>query len=237
MDKIYHLRDATTLRVVDYLKQHGFSRMPFVPVQEPQLCKTGYFSSRWIPPSEEKAVLLWGDGSHHQVSYHFSPERKYFKSIDDAHDDFGPFYYGKVECGNHNTMLVNRDNYLQGLEVLGVNFRLGKNAEINRIATQKDIGIMISKELKTTLSGEVVHKSIDLDVLKNYPCRWGYAIGQHNFEQMKANFETLLRGNQVVRFDVGGFSRHHDTRHTPRIKQGHGLREYKELLELYCGFN
>ena len=92
VNRIYYFKDgdAVTDWIVYYLKKGKFKSMNFIPVHEKEI---GFYPSPEdrIPIEDEKAILIWGDGAKHGISYFFRPNVQYFKSVDDAHRDFIKF--------------------------------------------------------------------------------------------------------------------------------------------------
>ncbi len=237
MKNIYYYHSATAEKIANYLAgRRNFRSFDFIRVfKDLNIITTikGYQE----PIKEKKAILIWGNGDDHDISYYFSPEEPYFKSVDDVHDDMRNLTDNEIDCGNHNTALLKYDRQLKGLEVLGVEVRLGnletlrENYDLNRIGF-----IRVQPDLDSRLYGQVVHKSIDLDVVENYPCSPEFMGGTWSSKEVKQAFESMLRENDVIRFDVGGLHLN-DPRGKPTRAELKGMKAYEELIKIYLDYN
>jgi len=242
ISRIYYFNSGSDVAaVVDHLRQGNLRTMSFVPIDEKEIASYPSPEARIIIP-DEKAVLVWGDGFQHGVSYFFRPNAPYHKSVTDAHSDFLEAYLRAnqrvqfVSGGNHNSALVRYDDNLLGLEVLGIATNKPINPCIPHARNGKTIVSRFTADLSTDLDDKTVHKSIDLDVVSGYPCHEWYADGKRSYEEVRASLEHLLRKNKdtVVRFDVGGIS----IENPPAgISPASGFGKYEELIELYLSYN
>jgi len=232
MAKLYYLQDDTTRWVAEYLDQQlGRQSVPlvFAPVTMENIPQPN--GKYRLPVQERKAVLLWGSGKEHHISYYFRPEEPYVKSVFDAHHDMWPYQWGdRLFCNNHNTALLDYDEFLYGMEVLGFSPEVTSPASSHNFVPS-----ILSTSLKSRFQGNVMHQSIDLDVIKYYPCNPFYAHGHHAFSALKECFRETLKANEVIRLDIGGLFLK-ETGRKPDFSRG--LKEYLELLEIYlecCG--
>jgi hypothetical protein len=259
ISKIYYFNSGNDVAaVVDYLKKGNLKAMSFVPISERDIPSYPSPEGRIAIP-DEKAVLVWGHGTKHGVSYFFRPNVPYHKSVDDAHMDFGRhrmkkeggtevFYH--VDGGNHNLTLVLHDDNLLGLEVLGtainakdyisktekISLRYPSFPILDFIKKRGVVSSRFSPHLLTSFAGQTVHKSIDLDMVEGYPCSMFYAHGRSSYEDVRKNLEELLRRNIVVRFDIGGFSLPETVFKPPHLDLD-GFGAYDELVQLYLDYN
>ncbi len=229
VDKIFYLTPGTET-LVHYLSQGVLECMKFVPV------KIFYGDLRdplhRIQIDDENAVLIWGDGYDHGITYFFRPSVPYRKSVDDAHGDAVFFRKGhKVGMTNHNNALAVLDPNLIELEVLGVK-EPGPDRMSPETFSVNGKVIRFSDKLKTGFlppKAGIVHKSIDLDVIKDYSCCYAFDRGESSYEDVRRSFEEVLANNRVVRFDIGGL----DVYQGVRQKIMDGIKIYSDLIELY----
>lgn len=245
VNKIYYYEDKTSQpyhgdktpqAIVEFLrKKRGFRTMKFVPLKMDDLvdtsaCKKGF------PIEEEQAILIWGDGYKHTASYWFSPQQNYFKSVDDAHQDLESFS-NALNCTNHNYFLLLNDPYVQSVEVLGcmpmsggLSANLGKGSFkpiYDKDAPKKNYET--KPTLDSSLSGVVIHKSIDLDVIHRFPVFSDHIRddpGKITLRHVRKNLARTLKDNDVVRFDVGGLKLYANNR-----AERKGMKAYQTLIE------
>lgn len=232
----FHPQDYEAVMVIGKLLKGNLHAMRFEPIVPEDI---GPYSE--MPPEgriripDEKAVLIWGNGHNHKLSYFFRPDRPYHKSVVDAHMDFYslPSMLTHVFGTNHNMALVLNDDNLQSLEVLGVT-DLTQPPSINFDIPNKGktVPLRFTPEMSSALVGKTVQESIELDAIKGYPCNAPH--GLRTAEEVKKSFEDTLRNNDVVRLDVGGFSREGNF---SKFLRGIGIKEYEELIELYLSYN
>ena len=210
VDKIYYYADQVTEQIAGYLKAYnGFRKVEFVPLLPKDLV-TVHGIKRQFPITDEKAILIWGEGYKHHASYFFSPQADYFKSIDDAHADVSPSN-GVIDSSNHNFFLLLDDPYSLSVEVSGCadSQFIGKQW-IGPLDEQRPKKLYVSKpNLGSSFSGVIVHKSIDLDVVHGFPCAAEHSVGRREISLgiVRDNLEKILEQNNVVRLDIGGLSR------------------------------
>ncbi|NYZ76875.1 hypothetical protein H0O02_01005 [Candidatus Micrarchaeota archaeon] len=71
ISRIYYFNSGNDVAaVVNYLRQGKLRTMSFVPIGESDIASYPSPEARIIIP-DEKAVLVWGDGFQHGVSYFF----------------------------------------------------------------------------------------------------------------------------------------------------------------------
>ncbi|MEE9323790.1 MAG: hypothetical protein V3U72_04560 [Candidatus Aenigmarchaeota archaeon] len=241
MEGIYYFHNPITEKIADYLRSRSnFKSLNFIPVFEDNITITtkdkGYFNN----VNGRKAILIWGHGDDHDVSYFFSPGEPYFKSVDDAHDDLRNLEKWGISCCSHNTALLKNDKNLRGLEVLGVTNRYCDHHDPGEL--KKEFGlndiefIRVRHGLKSAIpSGQAVHKSIDLDVVGNYPCSSEYRMGVRTFEEVEQAFGKMLKENDVIRFDVGGLRLAIPKKPSP--EEFEGMKAYEKLIGMYLDGN
>lgn len=235
MKRIYYIEGCIEQKIVNYLESAGMSSISFIGLNERNISRDSY-GKEYFSIHEDKAILIWGSGTKHHFSYFFSPSKPYFKSVDDAHDDLNVILdKNKINFGNHNRVLLMNDNNLSGIEILGVRLRYMDDISMGNINKEKNNPsfLKVSYHLASQLTGQSVHKSIDLDVVADFPCHPDHACGGKSFSAIKTNFEELLKKNNVLRFDVGGL----DLKSKKSLRNDHGFLEYKELIEMYLDHN
>ena len=219
---VYYLESEETHLVVNRLQNqtNEFNDVDFVTLSQSGLWRISH------PPSgstvfhesqksfPQYCALIWGSGEKHDVSLIMSPSVPFRKSVDDAHDDFndlGTRLKGVNEA-THNSVLLLYNREAKEVEVIGnhnsreeyVHGGRGPNFTTidKRFFQHRTPSSYISNP-----SPEVIHKSIDLDVIGGFPARhdWQNNPGAGlSLEELRADLEKLCATNKVVRFDIGG---------------------------------
>ena len=213
--RIYYINELVARAVAEHLKES---------IRGLELVVLDY--SEHNPPDrfeidEEPAVLLWGNGSMHQVSYAFRPNKPYSKVVYDAHDDFAT-YDDELNCCNHNTALVFNDDNLRKIEVLGSNVPMDYGPSV----LKADDRIRRVSTLDSRMVGEDLHVSFDLDVIHDFPSNPLYSKGEYTLDQVAQSFSEILKTNRVIRVDIGGLF---TTRPRSFAK---GAEAYSRILEM-----
>lgn len=256
---VYYWNEFTAQRIVCAIKwKFAFRFLKFVPVGIDDILLRLNPSQRMANVPEDHAVMIWGGGRSHDASYHFSPNAPYQKSVDDAHCDLylhsGSFgdtpYNDLLTFANHNYFTLAMDPNALSLEVLGCNKdyagRNGTGYE-GKVKAKHDgepeKPIVISPKIESSITGGIVHKSIDLDVAQGFPCEEVYR-GQANegvtMDSVISGLSSLMKKADVARLDIGGgdpelFFRH-DCRMPKsyqRAQRRNAVRGYQIILELW----
>ncbi len=217
MPIIYYLNTPEPIAVVQHLQRKGgiFSSADFRELNYQRIArlKLGEYAAVMHPDQEsipDYSALIWGTGSDHDISLIMSPQRPFLKSVDDAHLDYVDMVTtaltGVNEC-THNGVLLHSYCHAKAVEVLGNNM---SHVDVLQCGPNKEPKLFCAHQGPSLYKPETelpIHKSIDLDVLLNFPARhdWQNNAGSGvSLEALRANLEALCRDTDVIRFDIGG---------------------------------
>jgi len=196
MQRIYFTKNENNKRIVKVLeKKFGFRCIPV---------KTSD-AREFLPKVKGKAVLLWGDGNEHTLSYFFEKRAKYGRALKigvDAHTDMTK--YDELNCSSHFHYSGIRDH---DVFVYLPHWR----------------GIQVGDEISLKKRGEEYshkHISIDLDFLGDFPVERHFSCGTGTLDAILELLNNEL-DKKVVRFDIGG------------LKHNANSEEFKKGLEVY----
>ncbi|MFC1769160.1 hypothetical protein ACFLZX_05340 [Nanoarchaeota archaeon] len=200
---IYYYEDIVTNAIVELLKKQGFKH--FQPLTDNDIILT-HEKKYGFPIEDESAVLLWGDGYYHQVSFHFSPNKRYSKVLYDAHDDFAIYVdNSEFSLANHNTFLIEKDPLVDTIDVLGSNMKT--SFEYVDESQQFTRTFNSTPSLVIPFENRHTHCSVDLDVIRGYPCNPRFkscAQRSSTEENVTQSLDQLFDNNDVSRLDIGG---------------------------------
>ncbi|GEM_PF-2357143 len=197
MQRIYFTNNENNKRIAKILEKKLKFRCIPVKISE---------AREFLPKVKGKAVLLWGDGSEHHLSYFFEKRanhgRRALKIGIDAHTDMAR--YEELDCGNHF--------YYSGIRDHDVFVYLPYWR-----------GIQVGDEMSLKKPGEKYshkHISVDLDFLKGFPVESYFSCGTGTLEAVLELLNNEL-DKTVERFDIGG------------LKHDANRKEFKKGLEIY----
>ncbi|MCK5023655.1 MAG: hypothetical protein KAS04_05765 [Candidatus Aenigmarchaeota archaeon] len=228
MATIFYIEGPSTSSIINYL-QKSSSGLKYIKLPKiGGVLSPEDVNSLSFPKMEKGDVLLWNTGHEHHASYFIGPDEPYVKSALDAHRDlYG--YTGDLHAANHMTATVKNDRHLEGVEVVGVYVDAFREADIANVGLLRHFGglnplrFFKAGDILDPITGEVMHKTIDLDVINGCDVSPDFAIGKESLENVKSNLDYSAGGNELIRLDIGGL----------RPDAGEKwLRGCKELIEI-----
>lgn len=196
------IREVRPLNEVEFVPI-GYSADTIPQISEPRLI------DQLKNLNERKAILIWGSGFHHYLSYYFdltSAGKPIVKINVDQHPDFLDFQtkhwpWGSVplNCANHMSYSAHRDGFT-------VHTIVPSNVDV-RGGMKVGDKLLIDPVLHSfpITSDSELHLTIDLDAITLFPAQIGWITSNGlSLEKVVGILERAIQTGNLSRLDFGG---------------------------------
>ncbi|MEM2949013.1 MAG: hypothetical protein QXT05_01305 [Candidatus Bilamarchaeaceae archaeon] len=161
-----------------------------------------------LPNTEGKAILLWGDGDYHYLSYFFEIKKEYGCKIGiDAHLDTAPAFYLDSRSHFYHSENGNHDLFVY-------------------VPHWRGYSVEYASVKKSSKDYSHKHISVDMDFVKGFPIATWISGGSGRMEVLLSLLDKIL-DEKVMRFDIGGLK---EDPTKSEFKKAMGM--YMEVFEL-----